>query len=123
MFEGIGSSFGLFENFCNFECNPQTFLSNYCVGTDDECLQDYLLATNEYFLDNAIDIYPNPTRDFINIDLKNNFKSKVQIFNVFGKEVFNKQFIQNFISIDISNFTKGIYILKINNKTTKLIKQ
>ena len=120
--EGIGTSFGLFESIGVLAGPPYQYLTNYCVGTDEECLQDFLLTTNDHFL-KKINIYPNPTKDFINIDLQNSLKSKVQIFNIFGKELFNKQFTQNFISIDISNFTKGIYILKINNKTTKLIKQ
>jgi len=123
MFEGIGSSFGLFENLCYFECNPKTFLTLYCVGTDEECLQDYLLAANEHFLDNIISIYPNPTSDIINIDLKDKLNAEIQIFNMYGKKVYNKQFVQDFIAIDISNYTNGIYILKINNQKIKLIKQ
>lgn len=123
MFEGMGSNAGLFEGLCYFECNPKTFLALYCVGTDEECLQDYLLANNNHFIDIITTIYPNPTNDIINIDLIDKLDAKIQIFNMYGKKVFNKQFVQDFIAIDISNYTNGIYILKINNQTIKLIKQ
>jgi len=123
MFEGMGSNAGLFEGLCYFECNPKTFLSLYCVGTNNECLQDFLLDTNEQYLNNKIKIYPNPTSEILNIDLKISLDYKVQIFNIYGKRVFNKQFFQSYISIDISNFTNGVYFVKINNKITNIIKQ
>jgi hypothetical protein len=63
-----------------------------------------------------ISLYPNPTKNRINIDITAPIKT-VCIFNNLGKEVFkstiNKQ------QIDISNLTKGIYFIRIDINTTK----
>jgi hypothetical protein len=71
-----------------------------------------------------INIYPNPSDDFIRIDnMKNN--AKVIIINMNGQEMYNKN--NNNEQIDVSNFMNGIYIIKIigEGSTTilKLVKE
>jgi len=57
-----------------------------------------------------ISIYPNPAKEIVNVkgkDIQN-----ISIFNINGKTFYNQNIINNTI-IDISDFEKGIYIIRI----------
>lgn len=93
-------------------------------------LPDYLnnlvtLGTNE-FVKNDIKIYPNPTNGIIKIDNQKNVDIlKVELFSINGVKLLDKN--ENLDEIDISNFSTGIYILKIMSdygvQTIKVIKE
>ncbi len=82
------------------------------------------LATNENNLSkNNVKIYPNPAKDFINITSKQQINS-IEILEQSGKKFLESKDLK----INISNLSKGIYILKIkfsngNSSIQKLIKQ
>lgn len=67
-------------------------------------------------LNNNIQIYPNPANTDIYIDLLNHLNaSKIQnisIYNLLGEKVFESNGYIN--KIPVSNFSKGVYLLKIN---------
>ena len=63
-------------------------------------------------------VYPNPSRDIINIDGVE-IDAHIDIYTLQGELIHST----NATRIDISNFDSGIYILKSGSKTTKLIKQ
>ena len=70
-------------------------------------------------------MYPNPANgNKIYFNLKKDVN--VNIYNVLGKLITSEKVNTNNNSIDISNFSKGIYLLKINSGkrfiTKKLIK-
>jgi len=65
-------------------------------------------------------IYPNPSSSNITIKSYKKFSGGVlvSIFSIRGENVFIKTFqTQNQPEIDISNFAKGIYLVKIQSKT------
>jgi xyloglucan-specific exo-beta-1,4-glucanase len=69
-------------------------------------------------------VYPNPSNDYISLQLQNESLSSAVIFSVTGQKVMEG----NDTKIDISSFESGIYFVKINTvsgKTTtqKMIKQ
>ena len=73
-------------------------------------------------------IFPNPVTNHLNIKTNTNDLSllTIQIYNVLGKKVLEKKELSHNI-INVSELTKGIYILKITQgnqqKTIKLIKK
>ncbi|NIF06422.1 T9SS type A sorting domain-containing protein [Chryseobacterium sp. Tr-659] len=80
------------------------------------------LALNVKNVDNMsvdnIQLYPNPTSDFINIQVSKNEKiNKVNIFTVAGDFIFSS----NKSKIDIEHLTTGSYIIEVitNNTTYK----
>ncbi|MBU3011632.1 T9SS type A sorting domain-containing protein [Polaribacter vadi] len=82
------------------------------------------IETNEL---KNVSIFPNPTKGFINI--KSDEKpTKVTIYNLLGKKVttINKSELKEDV-VDISNLSKGIYLMKIlienTTKTIKIIKE
>jgi len=79
------------------------------------------LSSPSFNLDNQVNIYPNPARNEITIETsqKEDIKS-VSLYNILGQKVLdlNKLSLKE-IKLDITNFNPGIYLLKINNKTSK----
>ncbi len=73
------------------------------------------LGINDNELDNFI-IYPNPSKNIVIIELTNNIDiGKLQIFNPIGKKIFETDITNSTIEINISQFSKGIYILRFSD--------
>ncbi len=74
-------------------------------------------------------VYPNPSNSAINILIPPAMENgRIDIFNLFGQTLFSQtNLTKEKITIDLSNFANGAYIIKVqNNKqylTTKFIKQ
>ncbi len=122
----------------NINVQPTADLGNYNIAyfypsdMDTMYLNNYfsILAgtgTNE-IVQNTIKIFPNPVKNMLNIESGNNISS-VQIFDLFGKEIFNKilenetQNIQ--LAITDLQIPKGIYLVKLQStagiETQKII--
>ena len=67
-------------------------------------------------LDNFIKAYPNPASNRLNIVSSNNETIYYQIFNQQGQTVLSAQ-MQNEISINISKFKPGLYIIKFHGES------
>jgi len=71
-------------------------------------------------------MYPNPAVNRLNISAKETIQN-ADIFNVLGKKVMSLDINKTSESIDVSNLTSGIYLVKYNvNGTTgtaKFVKQ
>jgi len=68
------------------------------------------------FNDYEVKIFPNPVVGrFLNIEIKGFSDYQVEVFNVFGKRVFNKKLKQQTYQISIQDWSSGIYLLKIKN--------
>ena len=101
----------------------------YGIPNFEIALNAYINALNidENKLE-ALKIYPNPTKNTfaISVDSFNLDDFKIQIFNVLGKKVLEKENLKS-KSVDVSFLKSGIYILKVSkenqHKTIKLIKQ
>lgn len=69
-----------------------------------------------------ISVYPNPTSDFINIevDTENKIESSISLFNMNGQEVLTiddaDSFADEEVKIDVSNMEEGIYVLRFVSK-------
>jgi hypothetical protein len=70
-----------------------------------------------------ITIYPNPTTGKLTIENGQSTIEKVEIFDIYGRIVGADLRVYPEKTIDISNLANGIYLIKINRKTIKIIKQ
>jgi hypothetical protein len=72
----------------------------------------------------GLQVYPNPTKNVLNILTNSNLAKIVQVYDMIGKEVINTQ-IEN--QLNVSNLTTGMYVAKITEdgktSTTKLVIQ
>jgi hypothetical protein len=71
----------------------------------------------------GLKMYPNPTKNILNIETALNGKVNVAIINVLGQEVINTITVNN--SVNVAELTKGIYVVKVTEEgktaTNKLV--
>ena len=68
-------------------------------------------------------VYPNPSKDIINITSSSNLSLNCVVYNLSGQKLVEKQTVSSYATIDVSAFKPGIYMLKINNQIKKIIKE
>ena len=78
------------------------------------------LSNDSHISDSEISVYPNPTSDFINISIpENNEVKKIELINMLSSTIIEVKNYQK--KIDISNYSKGMYFLKIELENGSLI--
>ena len=84
--------------------------------------------SNEAFEKTAINLYPNPANDIVTFDNSKALYQKVTIYNYLGQEVIQQKLnFDNNQIINLSSFTKGVYLFKLQNEksseTVKVVKK
>jgi len=79
-----------------------------------------VVGKNEVFL-----VYPNPTSGLFNISLNNVAGETAAITNAIGQIIYKNKLETNNTSIDLSNYPKGVYSVRIleKDKTVRIILQ
>ncbi len=102
---------------------------NYTLGYGIPNLElAQTLNVNTLELQGGFSVYPNPTKGVIYVKFLNNTKAAtVVVFDVLGKEVFQKEVYKTKNRIDMSSLNNGVYFAKITfnseSKTIKIIKE
>lgn len=80
-------------------------------------LQDNNFINNFY-------LYPNPCNNYTTINLnKTHNNIKIEIYNTLGKQISSKAYTNtNIININTSQYSKGVYIIKLISKNTNTLK-
>ena len=65
-------------------------------------------------------LYPNPVEDYLNIDSTNTPIKNIDVYNILGKKIFSTNSVNR---LDMSSFSDGIYFVKINETTFKILKK
>jgi preprotein translocase subunit SecB len=105
--------FLVIEEFGNNASNSQLY---ELLLEDSSCS----LNTDNFVLDNAITIYPNPVTKNVNIQLNDGLIfQKVTIYNTLSQKI--KSFTTK--TIDVSNLAKGIYNIEITTDKGKSMKR
>jgi len=86
-------------------------------------------ATGEITKENKVNIYTNPDKSviFINIDETKNSKKIIGLYDLRGRVIFSKEIITNQTEFNTSTLEKGIYLILVStenkcNYTLKFIK-
>ncbi|MFT6166754.1 MAG: hypothetical protein ACJASF_001447 [Vicingaceae bacterium] len=72
-------------------------------------------------LEEEIRIYPNPSKGMITIQRANDGLERIQIISLDGKVLNDIQSAQRAIMLDLSDYSNGVYFLRIGNETQKII--
>ena len=69
-------------------------------------------------------VYPNPATNNFTVNLGNDEKANIQLFNIVGQQVYSETFTGS-TNVSVANLHSGVYMLKINQSgksyTTKVI--
>ncbi len=112
------------------DLNTDTTINDVCVPTNAarSAAASENESENDIRVESDILIYPNPTRDILQLQLlgQNDEIASVQIYNIHGHLISEVTSLEN-NSLNISGFKKGIYLLKVHTKnknsfTEKIIK-
>ena len=79
-------------------------------------------GVNDIEAEKAFSIYPNPASNLINI-ISENANELITISDLSGKVVYSERASEKQNSIDISNLSAGMYIVRIGEKATKFVKE
>ena len=73
---------------------------------------------------NNITVYPNPATNNFTVNLGNDEKASIQLFNLVGQQVYSETFTSS-TQVNVSNLRSGVYMLKVNQNgkvtTTKVV--
>jgi predicted secreted protein len=80
---------------------------------------------NTFTLNNDISTYPNPASNNIIIEIKNSrfVNSDLRVYDIVGYLILEKKLAGSKTSVDISTFSKGLYILKVENENGTAVKK
>lgn len=67
----------------------------------------------------SLNIYPNPTNGQINIKLDS--PTTIEVVDIKGNTVFNKQFDAGIVNLDLQGIDNGVYFVRGNGMTEKII--
>ncbi|MDF1698608.1 MAG: T9SS type A sorting domain-containing protein [Saprospiraceae bacterium] len=75
---------------------------------------------------NQYKVYPNPCKDILTVELKNNYEDEVpiQIYDANGGvvSILNYQKTDKKLFIDVSSFKNGLYLLFLDNRVSRFVK-
>lgn len=74
-------------------------------------------AVKENNISTSFQLYPNPTSEKINLIFKAKEKRTVTLLDLMGKEVFTTNTNTANLQLDVSNYPKGIYFIKVTTDT------
>ncbi|MEL7196582.1 MAG: T9SS type A sorting domain-containing protein, partial [Bacteroidota bacterium] len=84
---------------------------NLYVGENEG--RDTMVSIAEEIVDSEILIYPNPTKDFVQLSWKAQGAAQLTLWDLQGKELLQKSQIYSPFLLDLQSFEPGTYILQI----------
>ncbi|MFT5078864.1 MAG: choice-of-anchor B domain-containing protein [Planctomycetota bacterium] len=68
-----------------------------------------------------VSIFPNPANETVTINSPNKDVNSLALFDITGKLLYSNPTVSASTTIDVSSFSKGVYVLRINDAVTKKI--
>lgn len=80
------------------------------------------LSVDNFNIDLISSIYPNPTNDIITLKVADSDTHQATLYNIQGEKILSTSF-QNTTTISLTGYPNGVYILKLDDATKKIIKE
>ncbi|MCB2209093.1 MAG: PKD domain-containing protein, partial [Bacteroidetes bacterium] len=101
-------------------------LQNVSTGSG-EASQVVFMFADESDIEKLIEVYPNPAKDQLNIVSASTDRMEILIYSLTGQLVYYKNDVDNYELIDIINYDRGMYVVKIRTDgqviNKKIVKQ
>jgi hypothetical protein len=98
-------------------------VSNGSCTLRSSCYSMNTVGINESNINSGITIYPNPAKDILIINKGNNTELLIELNDICGKLLFFKTTDQSITSINLHEFAKGIYFIKLSSNQTQIVKK
>ena len=106
----------------NGELSPITIPISTIRKINVTAIEDDISITEHTIAEEAnIILYPNPAKDYIRIESPNLEKFPVSIYSITGQVMLEGYYMSG-DKIDVSNFSSGLYIVKIDKEVLKFSK-
>lgn len=93
------------------------YLSSAQAGTsvivDEITLSGNDNGINEISDDNSIQLFPNPSNDFITVISKQSVMNSIDVYDVTGRVVLSEKIKLNTEKLNLNSFSSGIYFIKV----------
>lgn len=123
--ESTFGSWGMVESVFETPNTPKynALMSFKCENDTTETPIDTTETSLREMSNLEISVFPNPTTGNVNISFQDNFEGNISIISLNGQILFEEKINSNFIKIDLSKFSKGMYFVNgiSNNKSFKKI--
>lgn len=72
----------------------------------------------------TVKLYPNPATDYITIELQSGFQKglSLQVISFLGKKMYETQNMPQKLTLDLTEFNRGLYMYHITDATGKAVK-
>ncbi len=91
------------------------------IMTPQFCVGD--AGLKELNINQEISLYPNPTSSVLIVSAENLKMESIDIMTITGQNVFSENYQSDIISLDVSSFEKGLYLMKISTLNGVILKQ
>jgi PKD repeat protein len=71
----------------------------------------------------SFSVYPNPSNGLFTVNMNTAAKTIVEVYNVIGEVVFSTQLANNTALVDLSNYSAGVYSMKVISENATIVKQ
>jgi len=129
----IGNDIFLIDNFLNTTVNLKE--EKYTFSTTGKIqgnrftltfqnVRKYFDSDDEFGKNMIVNLYPNPVREKLKIDVENSSLQSATIFNLKGHSIYSENFKDKTnLSIDTSFLGRGVYIIKLFTANDVIIKR
>lgn len=109
------SAWGLYMWYLSPGVEHDPVTKNY--GVSIRCMKDVNNGLDEIKDAGKCKLYPNPAKDLIELDVAKNQGYMLQVYNMIGKCVMQREILNSKTNIDISSLPAGTYVVKLIGET------
>jgi aminopeptidase N len=102
----------------NINVDPNNWIINQATVAKDQTLSNSPLLEKLHF-----EIYPNPGNEILHIQGNHNEVTKIKIYDVLGKLIYQDSMQESLKEIHVSNWLNGTYIVELENSKGKWVKK
>jgi hypothetical protein len=89
---------------------------DFVIQTPTFGVNNETLSVDEVLFNNGLKYYPNPTSNYLEIGNSNYAIESVEVFNLQGQQLYANKFSnESAITLDFTSFSKGLYMVVVNN--------
>lgn len=104
-------------NVTGIQVDPNNWVINKTIGPVKDVTLD--IQGNSYKI--AMNVYPNPVSDVLNIESPFLPNKELEITNILGQSILKKKCANTSESIDLSAYAKGVYVLIVKDEKGNVV--